>query len=414
LSANHDLQAKALFDEFLSRARSNTLADHQGSESLVLTRSSKTFPSPDAVFFDEKRNWMTSCEFKPETETKRGILTGFGQCVSYLAEANLAYLAIPRIIEDFQMADFMRDMFTNQVVGRLPIGLIVFPNSEPTKFDISVPIDESVINKNVTAPSAIAERPWAKIQDLPLEILLQLLRHFLKNESTGKLANDIFAEFWKQDILENGSQVSSLTIPSTFRFKYHYGTEFKPLTKKKNSLSKLVKENKKTLKEALTELQKDTDPYASGDNYAVSYRKNWLTALYHLDLVTPSGQLLDDGLKLYKVGAKFGGSSRPMVDEFTKIVLTNGKHLPLLLDLEDFQADHGADYHSLKDLTNGFVNLYDEQGKIKWNRNRRQQEGQNEQLKYEKILWNKLDLALPSKGISVRFNWKRITSLLAD
>lgn len=228
------------------------------------------------------------------------------------------------------------------------------------------------------------------MQDMPVELCLTLLKYFYDfGGKPGNDANEIFAMFWDKEILCDLEMIHTLDNPTTWRFHYHYNIDYKPLVKIKSKLMEKVLVSEITIATALEELRIKTDSRALGvDNYAISVRKNLLTCLYHLNLVSNDGQLLEDGLNFYTVGHRYGFNSKPAVDEFTRLMLMNGQHLSLILDLDRFCRTSTFESGGPKDEAawlRKFVEHYDNLGKIKWAKTRRKKEGQNEQLKYELI-----------------------------
>ena len=100
MSLNHHILAKTATDIILDMFKSTKWKCVNGSgEDFYRVSVSSGFPSPDAAFYDPSQKIIVSFEFKPPTETKRGILTGIGQSIGYLQNTDLAYLEkiIPRL-----------------------------------------------------------------------------------------------------------------------------------------------------------------------------------------------------------------------------------------------------------------------------------------------------------------------------
>ena len=116
MSANHHLLAKTTTDSVLAKFKSEAwkCVTDVGKD-FYRVGCDSTFPSPDAAFYDDGKKLMVSFEFKPPTETKRGILTGLGQSIAYLNSSNLSYLVIPQFLEDFQLENYMTSLFQNQI-----------------------------------------------------------------------------------------------------------------------------------------------------------------------------------------------------------------------------------------------------------------------------------------------------------
>ena len=121
MSVNHHLLAKTTTDSVLANFKSGTwkCVNDVGID-FYRVGCNSTFPSPDAAFYDDVKKILVSFEFKPPTETKRGILTGLGQSIAYLNNCNLSYLVIPQKLEDFDIGNYMTDLFVNQIEDNLP------------------------------------------------------------------------------------------------------------------------------------------------------------------------------------------------------------------------------------------------------------------------------------------------------
>lgn len=78
------------------------------STDVYQTLASQNFPVPDSMLFDPINEHSIAIEFKPPTENKRGILTGVGQGISYLADSSFAYLFTPSILEGFQLEVYLQ------------------------------------------------------------------------------------------------------------------------------------------------------------------------------------------------------------------------------------------------------------------------------------------------------------------
>ena len=96
-----------------------------------LCMSEGVFPSPDRTFRDLTKQTRILLEFKPYTESKRGILTGLGQCIAYLNKSHASILVAPSKIkedsgEDFDMGAYLEKTFKKFIYGKLPIALFTF------------------------------------------------------------------------------------------------------------------------------------------------------------------------------------------------------------------------------------------------------------------------------------------------
>ena len=96
----HHLLAKTTTDEILNNFKTGswTYGASGHGTNFLRTGTPADFPSPDAAFYDSVNKELAYFEFKPETETKRGILTGVGQGIAYLEKCNLSFLIAPKLL----------------------------------------------------------------------------------------------------------------------------------------------------------------------------------------------------------------------------------------------------------------------------------------------------------------------------
>ena len=154
---------------------------------------------------------MVSFEFKPPTETQRGILTGLGQSIAYLNSSNLSYLIVPQTLEDFPIGKYMTDLFINQIEENLPVGLITYENNNPT--NVSLIHNVTALKKEVVFKSLVNERFWAKHQDMPLPLFHLLLYCFYRKKTDNKMTEDPFSFCWDNYMFPKSNQTSITTTP---------------------------------------------------------------------------------------------------------------------------------------------------------------------------------------------------------
>lgn len=169
MSINHHLLAKITTDKILSHFKSgNWTTINKAGKDFYRIGCNSDFPSPDAAFRDDENDITVTFEFKPPTETKRGILTGLGQSLAYLNSSNLSFLIIPEFLGDFKIGKFMRDLFKNQIEGKMPIGLISYENDTPK--NVKLLQNVNFYNQQTFSNSITNSRFWAKHQDLPIPL----------------------------------------------------------------------------------------------------------------------------------------------------------------------------------------------------------------------------------------------------
>lgn len=412
MSLNHHLLAKATTDSVLANFKSGEwkCCSDVGTN-FYRVGCDSTFPSPDAVFFDDVKKLMVSFEFKPPTETKRGILTGLGQAIAYLKSSNLSYLIIPKRLEDYDIGNFMTDLFKNQIKENLPIGLIVYENNAPSK--VSLVYNVNILANTIVSKGFPSSRFWAKHLDMPIP-LFHLILHCFYLKKIGQITGDAFAYCWETYLVPssvlktlspsyvkdiNGDYIRTLSGRKNIVF----------LEKKINSLKNLSGDAKER---AVLELRKDAKTSFNGDNYFNSIKKNFVTFLKHIGVIDSTGNITEFGFKLYHIGLVNGPTSKIFYDYFTQIVLITGHHLDLIFDLDNL-CNQNRGSKSITDIRHQMLKEYEEKGMIKRNPNRKASDiSRVEFLKYEFILWNSLGLIVRTNGVpEVSFNWKKITEI---
>jgi hypothetical protein len=285
MSVNHHLLAKATTDAVLSNFKTGIWNCCNGTGiDFYRVACDSTFPSPDAAFYDDTKEIMVTFEFKPPTETKRGILTGLGQSIAYLNSSNLSYLIIPNYLEDFNIGQYMIDLYKNQINDNLPVGLILFENNNPQNVKLAHNIESLNSTKKFKAISN--NRFWAKHQDLPIP-LFHLILHCFYLKRIGQITGDAFAYCWERYM-----------VPQTIKNNLEYGPILdvnnqiiKTLSGKKDIVffEKIINKIKlispETREPEIRKLQEDLDTKFTGDNHYNSYKKITLHFLSILELL---------------------------------------------------------------------------------------------------------------------------------
>lgn len=410
--ANHHLLAKTATDSILANFKSGTwkCCTNIGA-GFYRVASDSTFPSPDAAFYEDSKEIMVSFEFKPPTETKRGILTGLGQSIAYLDSCNLSYLIIPQKLEDYDIGSYMLNIFRSQIEDKLPVGLIIYENSTPNNVNLVHNIN--TLSKKHTFKAINNGRFWAKHQDLPIA-LFHLILHCYYLKKTHEITDDAFAYCWNK-FLVPGIAIEELNIPP---IKDTSGDEILTLSGRKNiaffekRIATINTLSGSAKNQAIMELKKDADSSFTGDNYYNAIRKNFVSFLKHIGTIDSTGNLTEDGFKLYHLGLINGPRSKMFVDYFTQRVLINGHHLDIIFDLDNLiNLNNGS--KSMTEIKEDMQTDYEARGMLKRNPQRvAGSKNSVEFLKYEFILWNSLNLIVPSSGTPDKsFNWKRITEV---
>lgn len=405
MALNHHVLAKATTDAILQNFKTATW-QYNGSWGADFYRvgTSADFPSPDAAFYDPTNKKLASFEFKPATETKRGMLTGVGQSIAYLKSCDLAYLISPQIIDGFNMGDFLTDLYNTQIGDKIPVGLIVYDNNNPNNLTLAHNV-ATLSTDTEHAHKPTADRFWAKHQDLPIA-MFHLLLHYYYLKKVGIVNEDAFAACWKEKIIPTNILIDFRTAPVKDIAGNIIGTlqTGKPLTFLEKKVAAMRKNKPQNQWTAI--ISQDIDTTFVGDNYYNSIRKNYVTFLKHIQVIDSEGSLTDSGFKLYHVGLSNGPTSKVFADYFTREILTVGHHLDLLLDIDSISKKHPD-----KDIDEVLVLMetdYELKGYIKRNPNRIAGDtSKTGFLKYEKILWQ--SLGLMDKKYNIQ--WRKITEI---
>ena len=412
MQMNHHILAKTTTDSILNKFKSEEWDCCGGiGKDFFRVTTDASFPSPDAAFYDEENRFLAAFEFKPPTETKRGILTGVGQSIAYLQDSNISFLIAPERLEDYNLGGYLTELFQKQIFGKLPSGLILYKNENPEDVqlvsNISTSLDTSTPT-NIKTRGITTSRFWAKHQDLPIPLFHLLLHcYFLRKSNT--ISEDGFKYCWNHYLI-------SPSILTDFKPKIVYDCNNQVIKTPAGNKDLLILEkilNKtRTLstEERVKKISREIDTEFTGDNKFQAYKKNFVTFLKHLRMIDSSGELTDNGFKLYHLGLVNGANSKIFKDYFTKEVLTTGHHLDLLLDLESTIRENSD--LSFSDCLRLMEQTYEAKGFLKRNPNRTSGDHNTVGfLKYECILWRSLGILIKDTPTCSHVNWKAITEV---
>lgn len=409
---NHHILAKTTTDSILSKFKSEEWACVNGlGRDFFRVTTDASFPSPDAAFYDEGQRFLVSFEFKPPTETKRGILTGVGQSIAYLKECNVSYLIAPEHLEDYDLGSYLTDLFATQIYGKIPTGLILYNNDNPSNVNLISNIAATLNtggSTNLRARNITTSRFWAKHQDLPIPLFHLLLHcYFLKKSHT--IDEDGFKYCWTHYLISptilNDYQPITVVDCWDQLIKTPAGTKnFMILEKILNKVRNMPPAVRQQI------VSHEIDTSFTGDNKYQAYKKNFVTFLKHLKVIDSEGELTDSGFMLYHLGLSNGPSSKVFKDYFTKEVLTTGHHLDLLLDLDTTMRENPS--FTFNECLSHMESSYELKGFIKRNPNRQANASSNVGfLKYERILWRSLGLLVQESTNKSFINWKAVTEI---
>jgi len=402
---SHHILAKTTTDEVLKNFKTGvwTYATAGWGRDFYRTGTPADFPSPDAAFYDVTNRKLAYFEFKPETETKRGILTGVGQSIAYLQKSNLSFLVAPKKLAGFDLESYLDDLYTNQIDGKLPTGLILYDNSNPK--DVVLKHGVSLLTTTVIRAGANVDRFWAKHQDLPVP-LFHLILHYYYLKKVGAITEDPFAKCFKDKLI-------SPTIMSSYTTQIVYdveGNAIKTVAGGKNILfmeKKLISYRRLSVAARNAKILQDIDTNYTGDNYYNSIKKNYLSFMRNMHMIDSTGNLTESGFNMYNLGLVNGPTSKIFYDYFIRELLTTGHHLDLLFDYDQMKCNNPTS--SISTVLSLMEADYLRKGNIKTNPARRRGVTSTvEFLKYERILWKALGLI---EGADDRIQWKKITEI---
>lgn len=406
---NHHILAKTTTDSVLRKFKSEEWTCHDGiGKNFFRVTTDASFPSPDAAFFDEEKKFLVSFEFKPPTETKRGILTGIGQSIAYLQEANASYLLAPVLLEDFRLGEFLTDLYAKQIFGKLATGLILYENNNPESVSLASDIASELAQSSDSdfhSRKVTTSRYWAKHQDLPIS-LFHLLLHCYFLRKSNSISEDAFKYCWTHYFIS--PTILKDFLPCEIRDCNNEIIKTPAGNKSFMILEKILEKSSDLAPEKRTaKIQREIDTEFTGDNKYQAYRKNFTSFLKHLKVIDSSGEITDSGFRLYHLGLVNGPNSKIFRDYFTKEILTTGHHLDLLLDLDHILRESKLTF---KEARSKMEQEYELKGFVKRNPNRKTSDHSKvEFLKYECILWRSLGLLVNESHKSYSVNWKLIT-----
>lgn len=408
MSLNHHVLAKTTTDAVLLKFKTAQWNYGNGNGSAFYrVGTSAEFPSPDAAFYDPNNKIIASFEFKPPTETKRGILTGVGQSIAYLQSSNISFLVAPNRLENYNLGAYLTDLYVGQIAGRVPCGLILYDNNNPENVSMAQGVE--IIAPNAVRRTPTVDRFWAKHQDLPIPLLHLILHYYYVAKTNRGNGEDPFAVCFSKEFITETVLSDFLPKPSILDLS---GNPIRTVAGTKNIVH-LDKILSKARALALTDRNAAYDRVAQaintsfvGDNYYNSIRKNYLSFMKHIRLIDSENTLTDMGFMLYHLGLVNGPTSKVFIDYFTREVLTTGHHLDLILDIDSLRQSHSS--WNMDKILSQMETDYEEKGFIKRNPNRqRAAQSSVEFLKYERILWNSLGLVDNAGTVQ----WKNITEI---
>lgn len=405
MELNHHIIAKQTTDAILSHFKDGSwkCAGKLGAD-FYRTNVFPDFPIPDSVFADDKNKVLLSFEFKPATETKRGILTGLGQCIAYLDRCTYSFLIIPDKLDGVEISEYILKLFREHIKSNLPVGLISYNNDNPAEVRMLANVKKRTGKSNYVKPSSDG-RFWAKHQDLPLQLFHLVLHYYFTCSGKGV---DPFAECWQKSMIP-------ADIAETLQPKPILDIEGnpiltmtgKPVLYLENIVSKVIQMDPSERQQYISDKVAVKKPSTWGkkpfDNYYTSVRKNILSFMKNIHAIDSHNTLTESGEQLYLIGKRHGVSGKLFRDYFAKELLLSGHHFDLLIDYDQFRRNNPD--VSVPDICRKMESEYEKNGYIKRNSNRAAHKGSTKQfLTFERALWSSIGLTNESGHV----NWKHV------
>lgn len=404
MSVYHHRSAQIVGDQILQSWRNNSeWINSFVSKNVQQAMTPSDFPSPDINFQDSNKRTSLSLEFKPYTETKRGIMTGLGQCIAYLKKVHASILVCPRKIDyDFEMENFMKEIFEKFIYGKLPIALFTFEGEQIDNLKLITNIDPKLFEKKFLPYKGTGNPYWSFWRDLSPDGFFKLAMSAEKVKDNKDRSKKVWDFFWDNYYAPLNTRNTLDDIESNI-LQFNYKEKLIPFSTRKKDLKKKVTDGTLTIKEALNKLKTLGWSDDVVDNNYKNYKKNHFNFMNH-------NKLWDENFKLTLIGKKFLNrfsslnSPQEKNDEFAQILLVQGKHHNLIEEIKNITTEI-----EIPDNDESFrVEIYkklDEKGYIAKNSNRITS-GKREPFVAETQLWAHLNIIKINKGSRYKFFFK--------
>jgi hypothetical protein len=378
--------------------------------------SPNNFPSPDALFQDIKKKTKISLEFKPYTESKRGIMTGLGQAIAYLNRSHASILVCSSEVDGFKIGNYLTDTFEKFIYGKLPIALFTYDGEHLENLKLAVDIEPKLFNQNnlKQIPFKIIGAPYfAFWRELPVNGFYKLSKSAQDVSSKTNRSEKVWDEFFYNYYAPREALKTLDDIESNIYWD-DMVEKMIPFSSRKKSLRLAVANKEISEKEALKILEKKSWSKKETDNNYRNYKKNFYNFMNHNSLWDESFYLTPLGTRFVERYENNIKSPQALIDEMAQILLVEGKHHNLIEEIKDitnesFDNDTKFIEHIYKEM--------DKRGHVAKNPERKTS-GSREYLVAEKQLWGRFGLIKKNgntyfnKNIGYVFENKRIDELV--
>jgi hypothetical protein len=386
------------------------------SQGVVLASTQACFPAPDAAFYDKDNSLNVSIEFKPPTETKRGVLTGIGQCTAYLKNCNIAYLVVSDNIGSFLINEYLADLFKKKIQGNLAVGLVSYSSSDPRSVVMECDVEPGTINR-ISFGKKKPGNYWAAWRDTPPDFVWKLLDVAYNIPGRTNRSKAVWESFFYKYYFPPACQKSLVDTESDI-FLWDGIKKQRLFDKRKRQLVKDIKVGNITKQKAMEIVAElAIMPSKSKRDFPLnSLKKNSFNYINHLKLWDDQAYLSEKGYQLHKIGKIHGPTSNIFRDHLAKTTLLDGKHMELINDIEKYTRNKA--FRSRQEVSRNLYEKFESEGFIKKNP-RKKVTGNRQFLSSEFQLWRKFGIVSNDKKGSCYiknrgfiFNWEEITRII--
>jgi len=372
------------------------------SNNIQQTASPHNFPSPDALFQDYSKKTKISLEFKPYTETKRGIMTGVGQAIAYLNKSHASILVCSSVVDDFKMGDYLVKTFNKFIYGKLPVALFTYDGENLENLKLAVDIDPNLFNKNELSqvPFRGSGLPYfAFWRDLPIDGFYKLSKSAKDVSLKTNRSEEVWDEFFYKYYAPSECLKTLEDIESNIYFE-DMKTKMIPFSTNKRNLRTEVNNKIISEKEALRVLKKKSWGKEETDNNYRDYKKNFFNYMNHNNLWDENFYLTPLGSRFLERYEKNIKSPQALIDEMSQVLLVEGKHHNLIEEIKEITNKNFDDEPAYLDH---IFNEMDKRGHVAKNPERKTS-GTRRYLTAEKQLWGRLGLIKKNRSNRYFFN----------
>lgn len=328
------------------------------------------WPQPDQAFQDKTNDVSLAVEFKPPNHAKGEYVRGLGQCLTYLNDFTYAALVVASVADDgMSIGDYLRATIALPELDNAPIAVFVYDRDPADPADLR-PIRNLKARTGALPPLRTKRNGvfWAYWRDLSAHDLFWLLRYM---DRYSKRFDEAYKAFWTQALMKG----KALTW------------EGKPRKKKK---------------------KKKPVP---GD------QTNARQSMVHIGAIDSDGRITAEGYELLRIGKVYDHSSVAFRNELARMVLGTGRHLELILWVDDQQKELGR---TSLNTSEKFRKALDKKLIKKGVISPPSGSSKANFLRDEPKLWNKLGLLKAAsgqtftKGRGFLFDWGAIVSLVGQ